>query len=85
MDGPAFEVRVVRLEPGARRPYRREDWHDALVLVERGEVELEGLAGGRATFRRGSVLCLDGVSVRGLRNRSAEAAWLVTVVRAEND
>jgi hypothetical protein len=37
---PAFELRVVAVAPGGERPYDEDEWRDALVVVERGEIEL---------------------------------------------
>jgi hypothetical protein len=77
---PAFELLVVTLAPGRERPFEAAEWRDALVVVERGEVELESLRGTRARFAHGAVLCLTGLPLRALRNRAADTAVL-TVVR----
>jgi hypothetical protein len=78
---PAFEVRVLELGPGRSRPYCEADWRDALVVVERGELELEGLGGRRERFRLGAVLSLAGLGLRNVRNPGAEQAVLVAVSR----
>ena len=82
---PAFRRRVTVLAPGETRPYDEEDWRDALVVVRRGEVELECLAGGRRAFRAGDVLFLVGLSLRALHNRGAEPVVLVAVSRTRPD
>jgi hypothetical protein len=41
----AFEVRLVVVAPGRSRAYEPAQWRDALVIVQRGEVELEGMGG----------------------------------------
>jgi hypothetical protein len=75
----AFRVRTVAVGP--ERPFREVDWADALVLVERGEVELEGLSGARCRFRSGDVIWLSGVPLRALRSSGREPAVLVAVSR----
>jgi hypothetical protein len=77
----SFEVRVVGLEPAGVRAYDPVEWRDALVVVERGEIELECLHGSRLRFGRGAVLWLAGLSVRAVHNRGREPALLVAVAR----
>jgi hypothetical protein len=76
-----FEQREIAVAPGAERPYDRADWRDALVVLERGEIELEWAGGGRLRCRRGAVLCLVSRPPRTLRNRGSEPALLVAVSR----
>lgn len=78
-----FGVRVVTVPPGRARAYDEADWRDALVLVERGEIELESLAGGCASFRRGDVLWLVGLPLRALHNRGRKPALLVALSRTD--
>jgi hypothetical protein len=78
---PAFELLVVVLAPGRERAFEPVEWRDAIVVVERGEVELAGMSGGRARFAGGDVMCLSGISLRALRNRSQELAVLSVVRR----
>jgi hypothetical protein len=56
-------------------------WRDALVVVERGELELECAHGGRASFGQGAVLWLAGRDARSLRNRGDEPVVLVAIRR----
>src|SRR5437870_12974066 len=79
---PAFRRTVTVLEPGTTRPFDEAEWRDALVVVRRGEIELECLAGCRRAFREGDILFLSGLSLRALHNRGAEPAVLVAVSRA---
>ena len=76
-----FDRSVVAVPPGGARDYDEADWRDALVLVVRGEIELEARGGRRARFGRGAVLSLAGLRLRALHNRGAEPAELVTVRR----
>ena len=84
LDGPlppAFELREIAIAPGCGRAYAEAEWRDALVVVERGEVELECLGGSCHSFQRGDVLWLVGLPLRRLRNRAAESAVLVAFSR----
>jgi len=78
---PEFAVRLITLAPGAERPFDDRDWADALVVVERGAVEIEGRSGLRRTFVSGNVLCLSGLPLRALRNRGHVTAVLSAVTR----
>jgi hypothetical protein len=77
----SFEVRIVDLAPAGVRAYEAAEWRDALVIVEHGEIELEGLHGTRRRFERGAVLWLAGLSVRAIHNSGAGTALLVAVAR----
>jgi quercetin dioxygenase-like cupin family protein len=78
---PRLERRVAAVAPGGERAYHEPDWRDALVVVERGAIELECLSGGWWRFERGDVLWLSGLPLRALRNRGSEPALLVAVSR----
>jgi hypothetical protein len=73
------------MDVGAARIYNEAEWRDALVLVARGEIELEAVSGDSRRFGRGSVLCLVGLSLRALRSRGTEPAVLVAVSRYPGD
>jgi quercetin dioxygenase-like cupin family protein len=82
MEAPlGFEVRAVGVEPGARRIYDEAEWSDALVLVRRGEIELECLGGTRQLLRRGDLVWLAGLPLRALHNHGREPAVLVAISR----
>jgi quercetin dioxygenase-like cupin family protein len=84
LDGPLpsrFRLRGVTLAPGASRRFRAEDWADALVVVERGEVELECRAGVRRRFGAGAVMWLQGMDLHALHNPGGEATVLSAVSR----
>jgi quercetin dioxygenase-like cupin family protein len=78
---PAFERRTVSIAPGCTLAYDALAWRDALVVVERGEIELECVHGACRRFQRGDVLWLVGLSLRALHNRGREPAVLAAVVR----
>ena len=81
----AFEARRIVLAPGEERAYAEADWRGAIAAVQRGAVELVTRRGASASFRRGDILCLSGLSVRAVRNRGAEPAVLLAVSRASGD
>jgi hypothetical protein len=86
MEKPSgFELRTVTMEVGAARIYNEAEWRDALVVVARGEIELEAVSGDSRRFGRGSVLCLVGLALRALRSRGTEPAVLVAVSRRSGD
>jgi quercetin dioxygenase-like cupin family protein len=80
--GTAFDRRVVVLEPGASRPTHDDEWHDALVMVTCGDVDLECSAGGRRRFTAGAVLWLAGIDIRVLHNVGTDPVVLVAVSRS---
>jgi hypothetical protein len=80
--GARFERRVVVIGPGAARDYDPAEWRDAIVMVQRGEIEVEGRAGGRRRFGPGAVVWLDGLPLRALHTVGADAAVLVSVRRS---
>jgi hypothetical protein len=79
--GAGFDRRVVVLEPGVSRPTHDAEWHDALVMVTCGDVDLECAAGGRRRFAAGAVLWLAGIDIRVLHNVGVDPVVLVAVSR----
>ena len=79
----AFERRRLILAPGSERGAGAGGWPDALVVVERGEVELCCGGGTRARFARGDVVWLTGLGLRTLRNPGREVAVLVAISRRD--
>jgi hypothetical protein len=78
----AFAARAVTIAPGTTLPFDAAAWRDTIVVVERGEVELESAAGARLRCRRGDVLWLSGLSLVALHNPGEEAAVLSAVRRS---
>jgi hypothetical protein len=76
-----FARRTVVLEPGTSRASVDAEWDDAIVVVERGHVDLECTAGGRRRFSAGAVLWLTGIRLRALHNVGVEPVVLVAVRR----
>lgn len=77
----AFEAREITLSPGQERTYHEAEWRDALVVLERGEIELECVGGARQRLQRGAVLWLTGLPLHALHNPGSELAVLVSVSR----
>ena len=76
-----FEVRRVAVAPGRTRAYDEAEWSDAVVVVARGRIELEGLSGAHRTLKRGAVLWLVGLPLRALHNHGREPAVMVAFTR----
>ena len=81
---PGFECRAVTVEPGGDRIYHDGEWRDALVVIARGEIELEGRDGRRQRLTSGAVFWLAGLPLRRIHNHGAETAHLVTISRSAN-
>jgi hypothetical protein len=78
-----FSRRVFRLMPGAELD--AELLLGAIVVVERGVLELVCRAGTCGRFGRGSVIPLAGLPVVRLRNAGRRRVVLVAVSRARTD
>jgi hypothetical protein len=78
---PAFERRLITVEPGACRAFAASDWGDSLVVLECGEIELEGLGGHRERFQHGAIFWLAGLPLRALHNPGPVPAVLVAICR----
>ncbi len=78
---PRVVLRAIAVAPGCRRVYDEAEWRDAIVLVRRGEIELESLSGTSHRFRRDDLFWLTGLPLRALHNRGREPALLVAVSR----
>jgi hypothetical protein len=76
---PGFERRTLTLAPGSE--CAAPAWDDALVVVTRGAIELEGVGGTTRRFGPGDLIWLRGVPLRALRNHGPDAAVLVAVSR----
>jgi hypothetical protein len=77
----SFERWVVVVAPSRTWIYDAAAWRDALVVVERGEIDLEHLDGSHHAFARGAMVWFDRLPLRALHNRGREPAVLVAVAR----
>jgi hypothetical protein len=75
------EVRIFAIPAGRERIYDAREWRNALVVIERGEIEMHCLNGDRSRFRRGDTLFLSGLPVWALRNNGHETALLCALSR----
>jgi catechol 2,3-dioxygenase-like lactoylglutathione lyase family enzyme len=83
--GRAFEAWRTVLAAGAQLPTSADDWHDALVIVEAGSLEVECLGGGHRRFEAGDMLCLAWLPLRALHNRGDTAVRLLAVRRRSDE
>jgi hypothetical protein len=82
---PAWaQLRIVAIEPGCRRAYDPAEWRGALVVVERGEIELECPSGARWRFEEGAVMSLAGLPIRALCNERSATVLLTALSRADH-
>lgn len=72
----------VVVQPGRPHPVEPADWARALVVVDRGRIEVETSAGASAEFGPGAVLSFDGLAVRALRSCDGEPAVLIVVTNS---
>lgn len=79
--GRHFVVCPTVIDPGSERPYAAHEWHEALVIVEHGELELEFASGARRRLTRGAVLWLAPLSLRALHNPGTEPVLLIALSR----
>jgi hypothetical protein len=76
-----FVRRVLVLAPGDRHPYRATEWRDALVVIERGQVELEFAGQSPRRFGREALLCFGGLGLSAIYNPGPDPAVLMAVWR----
>jgi len=79
--GPAFRRRAVTIPAHTTVPFVAEEWRDALVLIERGAVDLLCVRGGRRRFTQGAVLFFEGLALTALHNPGVDETVLVALSR----
>jgi hypothetical protein len=77
-----FSRRILRVGPGLELGLERGGVRDAIVVVERGELELECRAGTCRRFGRGSMIPIARLPVTRLRSVGLGPLLLVAVSRA---
>jgi hypothetical protein len=77
-----FSRRVFRIAPGLKLSLEPGFLHDAIVVVEDGELEVECRSGTRRRFGRGSMIAITRIPIAGLRSVGAGPLVLVAVSRA---
>jgi hypothetical protein len=78
---PRHRVGILILEPGDAVDARPADWADALVVVERGRLQVECDSGAREVFEPGAVLVLTRLELRRLRSVGTTALVVSAVSR----
>lgn len=73
--------RTLILPPGEVHEVVAADWADTLLVVERGELDVECRSGRRARFAAGAVLTLAQLPVRRLHSCGPEPLALCAVTR----
>ena len=76
-----FVRRVIDIAPLAELDYEPSSWHDAIVFVRAGTIEIECVEGEHARFHDGDIICLAPFSVRAVRNPYVEPVHLLVVSR----
>ena len=76
-----FGQRRLVIGHAAVHLYEAREWSEALVVVERGVLELEWSGGARLCFEPGDTLCLSGLGLRGLRGAGVGPTVLVVLCR----
>jgi hypothetical protein len=77
-----LDVQLSTIACGETRTFVNAEWRCALVVVERGVLELECTAGQLLRFEQGAALWLDGLPLRALHNGGDEPALLSAVRRS---
>jgi hypothetical protein len=76
---PGIRRRSLVIPPGSRHAYRPSDWKEAIVMVKRGEIELECPGQAPRRFGPGDLLWLGGLGAGAIRNHGPGPAVLVAV------
>jgi hypothetical protein len=77
-----FLLRTLILQPRDAIDYRPADWIDTLLVVERGELEVECAGGTRAVFAAGAIVLLDRLDLRRLRSSGSTPLVLSALSRS---
>jgi hypothetical protein len=77
-----MRLRTLTMPPGDAIDYRPGEWLDTMVIVECGELEVECASGRRHRFAAGSIVVLESVPLRRLRNPGREPLVLSALSRA---
>jgi hypothetical protein len=77
-----FTRRIITIQPAQPHAYEPAEWHDAIAVVEQGEIELESLHGCRCCrLKTGDVFWLAGLPILALHPTGREPAVLTLVSR----
>lgn len=73
--------RVLTIAPGCSHPFVEQEWLDALVVLERGTIDIECAAGGHRRFGARDLLWFVGLDLRTIHNHGPGEAVLVAISR----
>ena len=76
---PWFERRTVTIGPGEELAANASSWHDEIVSIEAGSIDVVGADGSIVHLPTGAMLFLDGLVDVALRNAGTEPAVLATM------
>ena len=79
---PWVQLHVVVIPPGCTHAFDPGHWRGALIVVERGTIELELRDGQRVPCVQGYIGTLSGLRLRALHNRGDRTAVITGVARA---
>ncbi len=79
---PWAALHVVVIPPGSAHAFEPGEWRGALIVVERGMIELELRSGRRLPCEQGYVGTLSGQRLRALHNRGDRTAVISAVSRS---
>ena len=77
----AFGVRRITIPPGAERRSADDEWRGAIVILERGAIDVLDPRGDRRRFAPGDMLCLEWVHCERIVNVGEIVAELVAIDR----
>jgi hypothetical protein len=83
LTGRRIRRQELRIAPEDWHALVEAQWRGALVLLERGCVELHCLRGDVLLFCQGAVLCFDGTGARALHNPGTVPAVLAGYSRVQ--
>jgi hypothetical protein len=78
---PWVALHVVVIPPGSTHAFDPGQWRGALIVVERGTIELELRSGRRVSCGQGYIGTLSGLRLRALHNRGDRTAVISAVSR----
>ncbi|HEX5194124.1 MAG TPA: hypothetical protein VFW09_15085 [Solirubrobacteraceae bacterium] len=76
------QLHLLVLPPGCTHPFEPGQWRGALIIVERGAIELELRSGRRVPCAQGYIGTLSGLTLIALHNPGARSAVITGVSRA---
>ena len=79
------QLHLLVLPPGCTHPFDPGQWRGALIVVERGAIELELRSGRRVPWPQSYIGTLSGLTLIALHNPGGRPAVITGVSRATSD